>query len=98
MDKHRKRIVAGTVVVLTASLFFCTQVFAAEVTVIGKVNDNYQIVLDDGTVYEVADNDMGNDLLERHTGKTVQVTGKVVESPDSGEKIINVFAYTVLDE
>ena len=98
MNNKRNRIVTGIVTLLAVSLLLLTPAMADEVTVIGKVNDNFQIVLNDGTVYEVADNDMGNQLLEQHTGKTVQVTGKVFRPPDSQDAIINVIAYKVLDE
>lgn len=98
MNKNRKRITTTMVTLLAASLFVFTQAIADEVAIVGKVNDNYQIVSDDGTVYEIADNDMGNELLEHHTGKNVQVIGKIVKMPDSEDKIVNVISYTVLDK
>jgi len=44
-------------------------------------------------VYEVADTDMGNDLLN-HVGKTVEVIGEVIEEDEV--KIIDVKSYNIL--
>lgn len=98
MNSKPKRIVTGIVTLLAVSLFLFTPALANEVTIIGKLNDNFQLISNNGTVYEVADNDMGNQMLEQHAGKTVQVTGQVFKPPDSEDAIINVIAYTVLDE
>ena len=46
-------------------------------------------------MYEVADTDMGDDLLN-HVGKTVEVTGELVE--EEGIKVINVKSYKVLEK
>jgi len=70
-------------------------VFAGETTITGMINDTYQIVADNGTVYEVADTDMGNDLLN-NVGKTVEVMGEVVE--EEGVKVINVKSYKILEK
>jgi len=95
MVKKSRCIATGIVCILMFTLIFAGQVFATEVTIIGTVNDSYQIVTEDGDVYEVADTDMGNDLLN-HVGKTVEATGTITE--EEGVKVINVTLYTVIDE
>lgn len=95
MDKKRKWIVAGIICVFSFALICSNPVFAEEITIIGTVNDTYQIVADDGVVYEVEDTDMGNDMLN-HVGKTVEVTGKVVE--EDGVKSIKVESYKILEK
>ena len=97
MDTNGKRIAAGIVTLLVLALIFSAQALAYEVTFFGQVNNNGQIVANDGTVYEVADNDMGNKLL-RHVGKTVEVTGTVETVPGSRDEILIVISYTILDE
>lgn len=97
MDKNGKRIAEGIVTLLMLALFFSAPALAYEVTFVGQVNNNEQIVANDGTVYEVADNDMGNKLL-KHVGKTVEVTGTVEKIPGSKDEIIIVISYTILDE
>jgi ABC-type sugar transport system substrate-binding protein len=64
------------------------------VTFTGTVNDDFQVVAADGTVYEVDANDLGNELVEE-VGKKVEVTG-VVEIVDD-LKSITVLSYKILE-
>ena len=95
MDKKFRWIAAGIICVFSVILICSNPVFAGEITITGTINDTYQIVTEDGTVYEVADTDMGNDLLD-HIDKTVEVTGDVVE--EEGAKVINVKSYKILEK
>jgi len=95
MDKKFRWIAAGIICVFSFILICSNPVFAGEITITGMINDTYQIVADNGTVYEVADTDMGNDLLN-NVGKTVEVTGEVVE--EEGVKVINVKSYKILEK
>ncbi|MBN2515523.1 MAG: hypothetical protein JXC33_05755 [Deltaproteobacteria bacterium] len=63
-------------------------------TIIGTVNDSYQVESDNGQTYDIEVNDPGNELVE-HVGKKVQVVG-VVEEVD-GVKSINVQSYKILE-
>lgn len=60
------------------------------VTIVGEVNDQYQIIAQDGTIYEIADTDMGNEL-SRLIGAVVEVAGDVRE--EDGVKIIEVASF-----
>ena len=95
MDKKLRWIAAGVICVFSIILVCSDPVFAGETTITGMINDNYQIVADNGTVYEVADTDMGDDLLN-HVGKTVEVTGELIE--EEGVKVINVKSYKLLEK
>lgn len=95
MNKRFRWILVGILCVLSFSLMGLNPALADEVTITGIVNENYGIVADDGTVYEVADTDLGNDLLN-HVGKTVDVTGEVTD--EGGVKVINVKSYKVLEK
>lgn len=95
MDKKFRWITAGIICVFSFMLICSNPVFADEITITGMINDTYQIVADNGTVYEVADTDMGNDLLN-NVGKTVEVIGAVVE--EEGVKVINVKSYKILEK
>ncbi len=90
-----KRASIKILAVLVLTLVLAIPVLAVEMTVIGTVNDISQIVTDEGNVYEVADTDMGNDLLN-HPGEKVEVTGTISE--EEGVKIIRVAAYMVLEK
>ena len=95
MKKTSLRIIAGIILGMTLAVVFPAPVFADQTTVIGKVNDSYQIVTEEGVVYEVADTDIGNEMLN-HVGKTVEASGLVTE--EDGVKVISVISYTVRDE
>ena len=85
---------AVIIAMLTASL--STVALAADNSIVGEVNDNYQIVSADGQIYEIADTPEGNDLAENHIGEKVKVTGALEERDDM--KIITVTSYQVISE
>ena len=95
MDKKFRWVAAGIICVFSLILICSNPIFAGEITITGTINDTYQIVADNGTVYEVADTDMGNDLLN-YVGKTVEVIGGVVE--EEGAKIINATSYNIMEK
>ncbi len=94
----RKKIffAVGFMALLIVSMFLSTNVLAEEITIKGEVNDNYQIVTEDGQIYEVAGNDKGDEVVLNNIGKIVTITGTIEES-DDGEKIITVISYEVED-
>jgi hypothetical protein len=98
MKKFSYRISIVFVVLLAFCVFFSSMVIAepTTVTIVGEVNDQYQIVAKDGTTYEIADTEMGNDVLEL-MGSVVEVTGEVIEEPD-GVKVIDVKSFKVREE
>jgi hypothetical protein len=65
------------------------------VTIVGIINDDSQIVDNDGIVYEVTDNDVAEEVME-HVGKKLEVKGTVME--EEGSKMITITSYTVLEE
>ncbi len=103
MSKKKRLIVFGILCVLSFTLLGLNPSFAGEVapapadevTITGTINENYEIVADDATLYQVADTDMGNDLLN-HVGKTVEVIGQVTKEEDG--KVIRVKSYKLLEE
>ncbi|PQP34644.1 hypothetical protein C6A37_06720 [Desulfobacteraceae bacterium SEEP-SAG9] len=69
---------------------------AEEVTIVCEVNDSYQLVGEDGQIYEVAVNEIGNEVVQKLISQIVKVTGTVKEK--EGEKIITILSYEVLAE
>lgn len=84
-----------------AALLFVVLIFSipatagTKVTVIGEINDEYQIVGRDGNIYEIADTDTGNQLLN-YVGSVAEVTGTVQE--EEGLKVIFVESFKILGE
>jgi len=70
--------------------FLPTSALADEVTLIGEVNDNYQIVVDK-QIFDVTNNSAGDDLVINYVGRKVKVTGSIKEI--NGVKIITVKSF-----
>ena len=69
------------------------------VTIEGTMNDDYQLVTDDGKAYEIdayEENEATAEKLSEETNKRVKVKGEV-ETDISGTKTINVVSYEVID-
>lgn len=64
-------------------------------TITGTINDDYQLVDDAGSVYEIADNEMGSQAIE-YAGKKIEIEGVVEE--EGGIKVITVTAFKPLEE
>ena len=81
---------------LIAVVFYSHGSWAStEVTIIGEVNDTYQIVADN-VIYEVYDNKLGNDLVFNYIAARVKVTGLLTEK--GGMKFITVTSFEVLPD
>lgn len=93
---NRKTMIKVLIMVLATALVWSPQIFAAEITITGKINDMYQIVTDTGETYEVADNDLAGEVLE-NVGQTVKITGTLVEDA-SDVKTILVSAYEIIEK
>ena len=65
------------------------------VTLIGEVNDTYQLVAD-GEIYDIADTPAGHDLARNYISQKVKVTGMVQDGSEL--KIITVITFEVVDE
>jgi len=66
-------------------------------TLIGEVNDDYQLVESTtGQLYEVAQTKAGDELVTNHVSQKVRVTGTIREK--DGIKIITVETFEVMDE
>ncbi len=92
MKKFFSKISIVFLVVFVFSMFLSTPVIAEPktVTIVGEVNDQYQIVTKDGTIYEIADTEMGDEVLKL-MGEVVEVTGDVEE--EDGVKVIDVKSF-----
>jgi hypothetical protein len=92
---ERRKILLATCILLIAVFVLWTDVLADQVTIKGTVNEDAQIVADDGEIYEVADTELGSEVVTL-VGAKVLVMGTVEET--EGKKVVTVTAYQVLDE
>ncbi|MDX1707894.1 MAG: hypothetical protein R3274_04795 [Desulfobacterales bacterium] len=95
METRYKISFAGLLFLTAISLVYAYTGFAAEMTIVGEVNDTYQIVANN-TIYEVAETPLGDDLVKNYIAEKVQVTGTVEEKDDM--KIITVKSFKIVPE
>jgi hypothetical protein len=67
-----------------------------KITIIGEVNDESQIVASDGTVYEIAFTEKGNEVA-RLIAAVVEVIGSVLEN-ERGIKLIFIESYRIVEQ
>jgi len=93
----RKRCEVHWFMFVTVLLVFTASLLPAGeiVTITGMVNDNYQIVVNDEEVYELADTEKGNEVAS-HVGKKMNVTGLVEEV--EGIKRITVESFELIGQ
>ena len=95
MKKNNKLLFAGFVTMLMIAFLAGPAISEKSVTIVGIVNDSYQIVTDNDQVYEIAENEKGDELIELVDQK-VKVKGTIEE--DDGTKVITVTSYEVIEE
>jgi hypothetical protein len=75
--------------------FAGNNISAKRVTLVGEVNDNYQVIANN-QIYEVDDNTVGDDLVRNYMAMKVKVIGQLIEKGDL--KIITVESFEVVGE
>ena len=95
MKTNKKFLFVGFLAILMIAFLSGPVISADSVTIVGTINEDGQIVAGDDKVYEVGDNEKGDELVKL-VGKKVKVTGTVEE--DDGKKVITVTSYEVIEE
>ena len=94
-----KAISQRSIPIMSFVLFFlliiATPCHADQVEIVGEVNENYQIVAG-GQIYEVAENELGNDLVTNYISQSVKVNGTIEQKDEV--KIITVTSFKVVTE
>ena len=66
--------------ILAISLIGPNDLFAQEITIVGEINDQNDLVSTvDGTVYQLADGELADKIIYRHRGELVKVFGKLIK-------------------
>ena len=95
--KHGKMKFMTVLITLVLISAFPLAAMASEpVTIQGEINDSYQIVDSNGQVYEIAETEKGNDLVENHIGEKAKVVGTLQQDQDV--KIITITEFEILAE
>ena len=98
MKKILSKITMGIAVLLALSFALSIPAGALSnpVTIIGEITEEFQIIAEDGTVYEVGDTPEGDDLLT-HIGLVAEVIGTVQEDKE-GVKVMYVASFKILSD
>jgi hypothetical protein len=94
MRRNGKRFGIGILALALVVLLASPALTGDTMTITGTVNENAQIVTDDGKVYDVVDSEMGDEVAEM-VDKKVKVTGTVQEDED--QMMITITNYEVLE-
>jgi hypothetical protein len=95
MKRNKKFLFVGLLAMLMIAFLAGPVISADSETIVGIVNDSYQIVTDNDQVYEIAESEKGDELIEL-VDKKVKVKGTVEE--DDGAKLMTVTSYEVIEE
>jgi hypothetical protein len=94
MNKNTKRIFFGMLVVTLIAFLSGIAVAESEVSIKGIVNEDGQLVDDNDVVYEIAENEKGEELMEE-IGEKVIVRGTITEG--EGENTVTVVEFEKLE-
>ena len=96
MKRGKMKTMMALITVIMVMVAPLAAMASETMTIEGEINDSHQVVSSDGQVYDVADNDQGNELIDSYMGEKVKVTGTVVQDEDV--KIITVTDLEMLAE
>lgn len=92
MKKSMKKIVLGIFIIGLTVFLSGIAVAGSEVSISGIITEDGQLVDGDGMIYDIAENEAGNEIMEM-TGHKVTVKGTVMEA--EGANIINISSFKV---
>ena len=95
MAKNMKKIFLGILIIGMSVFISGIAVAGSQISISGVINEDGQLVDDNGLIYDIADNDEGNEVMEM-VGQKVAVKGTVMET--EGTKIITVTEFNLLEE
>ncbi|MDO9515461.1 MAG: hypothetical protein Q7J01_05080 [Syntrophales bacterium] len=94
MFQQVRRVVwVGLVLAVVVVLIPGLALGGGTISIVGEVNDDFQIITDKDQVFEIMTDDKGEELIG-HAGERVKVTGEVVE--EGADRSIKVLSYEVL--
>ena len=67
--------------ILAISLTGPNDLLARDLTIVGEINEQNDLVSSqDGSVYQIADGAIGDELISKHRGETVRVFAKLIKA------------------
>ncbi len=90
MKKNIKKFSLGIIAISLAVFLSGIALAGSEVSISGAINEDGQLVDNNGMAYDIAENDKGNEVMEM-VGVKVTVKGTVMEA--EGTKIITISSF-----
>ena len=95
MKRNQKVRVVLLSAIICLALIATPALGSTEVTLVGTVMEGYQIMGEDQQIYDIADDEKGNQLGEM-VEKKVKVTGVMEDS--EGVKVLRITSYEIMGE
>ena len=95
MKKNMKKIFLGILIIGLSVILSGIAVAGPEVSISGVINEDGQLVDDDGMAYDIAENEEGDEVMEM-VGSKVTVKGTVMEA--EGTKIITISSFKIIED
>lgn len=95
MKKNIKQIFIGISIISLTVFLSGIAMAGSEVSISGIINEDGQLVDDDGVTYDISENDEGNEVMEM-VGQKVTLNGTVVDA--DGTKLITISTFKILEE
>ena len=95
MKVNMKRIFLGVLIIGLTVFLSGIVVAGSEVSILGMINEDGQLVDNDGMAYDIAESEEGNEVMEM-VGQKVTVKGSVMEA--DGTKIITITSFQIMEE
>ena len=94
MGKNGKKWVIGILALALVAFFAGPALSGDAMTITGTINEDGQVITDDGKAYDVVDTEKGDEVVEMVDQK-IKATGTVEES--EGKIMISITEYEVLE-
>jgi hypothetical protein len=94
MRGNGKKLIIGIFALALVVFLAAPALSGSPVTITGTINEDSQIVTDDGKKYDVVDTEKGDEVVEM-VDKKIKATGTVEES--EGKMMISITNYEVLE-
>ena len=94
MRRNEKKLVISILALVLVAFLSGPALSGDAMTITGTINEDNQIVTDDGKTYDVVDTEKGDEVVEM-VDKKVKATGTVEES--EGKMMISITEYEVIE-
>jgi len=95
MGKNMKKIFLGILIIGLTVFLSGIALAGPEVSISGVINEDGQLVDNDGMAYDIAESEEGDQIMEM-VGSKVTVKGTVMET--EGTKIITISSFKIIEE